>query len=194
MEIRSLSRQDFFAAAGELKSNRLEMAQQIEHDTRVFASVPGDTFGAMCEQADRLAGRETAVRRCWFGGQALFTVAAGAFILPNASALLNGTAATFVSSPGVGIVVGLALLGGSYYCRQRTEEQKQHEEAAIDRCGRLQQWTWLLQDAERQAAERKAQSQSSVERLAEGMKASAPGILMDDSSLRVGGVRLKRKG
>ncbi|MEW6278103.1 MAG: hypothetical protein AB1758_05730 [Candidatus Eremiobacterota bacterium] len=72
-------------------------------------------------------------------------------------------------------------------------EQSRKEEAAIDRRSRLQSWTYLLQDAERLAAERKAQIQNSVERLAEGMKASAPGVLLDHESLRVGGVRLKRK-
>ncbi len=50
----------------------------------------------------------------------------------------------------------------------------------------------MLQDAERMAVEKNVRYKSSVERLAEGLKASSA-VLVNDDSLQVGGVRVKRK-
>jgi hypothetical protein len=193
MEIRSLSRNDFLASARALKIDRPELTQFIALDEKSFASVPGDTFGEMCDNGLSIANRETRTRQAWFGGQAAFTVGAGALVLPSVAALWHGNAAMWAGSPVTGLVVGFALYGASLYCRKQALDQQPVEEAAHTRSDRLKCWSHLLEEAERLAVEKNSQNKSSVERLADGLKSSSSSVLIDDESLRVGGVRVKRK-
>lgn len=158
MEIKSLSRSEFFHTARALKSEHAHLCQHIPLDERSLGSLPGDTFGEMCEQGEKIARRETRVRQTWFAGQAVATVGAGALALPAVAALWHGNSAMWAGDPLCALAIGAGLYGVSLYCRKQVLNLKPVEEAAHQRDDHLRCWSYLLQEGERLATEKNLQT------------------------------------
>lgn len=190
MEIRNLSRDDLMASMRNVRNQRPELGQQVERDLALVGVTPGNSFGDMVDNTERSILKEKRLGSAWFGGQAALTVGGGYMALAG----ITGTHSILPAmglSPVAGVVVGFACLGVAMYCHNQVHEHRAAEGRAVDRYSRLSSWQFVLREADLKAAENDARS--TVERLADGLKDVQTSILLDDKSVQVGGVRLKRK-
>lgn len=196
MNVMQLSRAELQQLTQDLRNNRIDLAQRIDQDKELFHQLPGDTFGGMCDSADRNHQATRRTTNLWHGGQAVTTLSGGYLILSSISLWHNGHAAVpmLIHDPVMSCAVGAGLMAAAYVCRYQAHQSRAREENTAQVCDRMAIWAASLRGAEIDAAARTQQSRTDVERLSDGLKSTNAGVFMRDGRVSVGGVQIKRRG
>lgn len=174
MEVRGLSRSDFLATARQLAVSRPDLAGRLEQDEVLLAPVPGETVGEMTEQAGTLWLSHQRSAKPWSWAAAGLLAAGGV------------TALYLVQSqPLAGLAVALPAGLATFVCARQMQRHRQKAEGFLDASLRLETWRRVLEPL--------SDPGPSVRQLADGLKQTGTALLVDAESVRVGGVRLKRK-
>ncbi|MEW6277732.1 MAG: hypothetical protein AB1758_03840 [Candidatus Eremiobacterota bacterium] len=180
MEIRTLSRDDFLATARALRQNP-DLAQRAARDEELFQAVPGDSLGEMSDRAQELWVQHGRNARQWAWGAAGLTFAGGV------------TTFSLISShPLAAAAVGLAAAGGVFWLHRQSSQHRRQSDTFLDASMRLDTWERVLGDVQRRIDAEEADARA-VTKLVEGLQQTGTAILVDETGVRVGAVRLKRK-
>lgn len=174
MEIRGFPRQDLLEFTRELRRADPELAERSSEDEALFASTPGETLGAMQDNAGlrAVAQQKLARKLAW-----------------ASAGLLLGAGVTFFGSVGahpvtaVGAALGLGAASAlSYYGRVRAEKEAHSMVLSRARLGTYGSVLARLSEAE-----------TEVKNLARGLTPEQSlSLRQDENALIVGGVRVKR--